>query len=205
MNEFFNDNIKAVIFDLGNVLVNIDWQETFKCLTDKAFVENFDWDRFQEVLFTYEKGLMSSAQFRDELRDLMNAPQRTDKEIDDCWNAMIFDFPEIRKDIVRKLRETYPVYVLSNISEIHRKYVVSQPYWDESLFDKVFWSCKLGSRKPEKEIYLKVLDEIKREPQEVLFFDDREDNVLAAKKIGMNAVLVDKPLEEILKNVVVLD
>ncbi len=204
MDELFSSKIKAVIFDLGNVLVNIDWQKTFECLTGKALVENFDWDRFQDVLFTYEKGLMSSARFRDELRDLMNAPC-TDEEIDQCWNAMIFDFPQIRKKIVKRLRQDYPVYVLSNINDIHRKYVVSQPYWEPTLFDKVFWSCKLGSRKPEKEIYLKVLSEIKRKPQEVLFFDDREDNVLAARDLGIKTVHVDKPLEEILKNVIVLD
>ncbi len=195
--KFFDNQIQAVIFDLGNVLIDIDWQVTYNCLLKFAAVEEFDWSGFERLLFSAERGEINAQGFRDGLRRLLGSDV-SDEQIDRCWNSMIFDFKEQRKEIVKELRKFYPVYVLSNINEIHRRYVESQPYWQPELFDKVFFSCKMGSRKPEERIYRKVIEEIGVRANHVLFFDDKIENVQAARKLGINAVLVDRPIEKII-------
>ncbi len=193
-----NGKIKAIIFDLGGVLINIDWKEAYDCLTRKTQVENINWDKFEPVLHSYERGQISSAEFRKSTCEILGV-NLSDEEFDRCWNAMIFDFPEVRKHIIRALRKKYRVYLLSNINEIHRLYVEKQPYWEPEIFDEIFWSCQLGSRKPEPEIYKKVLDKTGVKPGEVIFFDDMEANVLAAQRLGIQAILVDLPIEKILE------
>ncbi len=201
MIKLFDNQIKAIIFDLGNVLIDIDWQVTYNCLLKHAQVREFDWTAFEKLLHSAERGEIDAQGFRDGLRRLLGSGV-SDKQIDDCWNSMIFDFKQERKQLVRELRKVYPVYVLSNINEIHRRYVESQPYWEPQLFTGIFWSCKTGSRKPEKQIYRKVLDEIGAVPQQVLFFDDKEENVESARELGINAILVDRPVEKIIGNFV---
>ncbi len=195
--ERIDGKIRAIIFDLGGVLIDIDWQVTFDCLARKAQNSQIDWERVSQLIYAAERGEIDASAFRNGLRELMKADV-SDSEIDSCWNAMIFDFPPQRKALVRRLREKYPVFLLSNINEIHRKYVESRPYWEPQLFDRIFWSCKLGARKPEPVIYRKVLAETGYPAGNVLFLDDREDNVMAAREVGLNAILVDRPVELIL-------
>jgi putative hydrolase of the HAD superfamily len=192
-----NAKIQALILDLGGVLIDIDWQKSYLCFQQIANNKHIEWEEFYEQVRRFERSQITAEQFRNNIREILQT-NASDQEINRCFTVMIFDFPHHRKQLVKQLRNKYPVYLLSNINQIHLEYVQSQDYWDESLFDKIFWSCDLGYRKPEPEIYLKVLEQIDVQPEKVLFFDDTPVNVEAAQALGINAVLVDRDISDII-------
>ncbi len=83
-------------------------------------------------------------------------------------------------------------YLATNQEKYRTQYMREYMGFDE-LFDGVFSSCEIGHKKPAKEYYEFILDKMKSEkgilPGEILFFDDRKDNVEQAKKLGINAYL----------------
>ena len=95
------------------------------------------------------------------------------------------------------------IFAMSNISA--PDYVVTRgKLADWSVFERVFTSADAGMRKPDLSFYKFVLDEIKAEPSSVTFIDDNIENVLAARSLGIHAIVFDdaKRVRQTLRNVV---
>lgn len=191
--------IKNIIFDLGGVLLNIDYS-----LTSKAFkelgIENFDAlysQAKQTTLFDdFEKGLTDSKQFREGLRKYINT---NDDNINKAWNAMLLDFPKERLELLKKLKNNYRLFLLSNTNDIHITWYSNyllKVYGSKDLshiFEKDYYSYKTGMRKPEKEIFELVMKENKLNPEETLFIDDSSQHIEGAKKVNIHAYLLKAP------------
>ena len=92
-------------------------------------------------------------------------------------------------DIIKELKkEGNKVYLLSNLAEID--YKIFKEQFDMNLFDGLFLSYKMHKIKPEKEIFLEVIDELEKDSNDIIFFDDREKNVKMARECGIDAYLV---------------
>lgn len=201
-------NYKAIIFDFGGVIINIDFS-----LTHKAFQEIgvLDFEKqfsksTQSGFFDYfEKGEMSPSDFRKEIKKYLTK-NISDQELDDAWNKMLLDIPSKRIEIIEKLKKKYKCVLLSNTNKIHydkylsdfkRKYAYND---FENLFHQTFFSHEIGMRKPDSEIYKYVLEKLKLKPKEVLFIDDTEKNILKAKAMGWNTILWNnRELDELLE------
>lgn len=190
--------IKALIFDLGGVIINLDPSLTLasfhKLGLDKETVTE-SMPLFQD----FEKGKISEAAFRDGLRELLN-PGTTDAEIDAAWNHMLLDIPPERMELLRELRSTFRLYLLSNTNSIHKTAFVSYfettfhgQVWPDQ-FDRIFYSHDMGMRKPDAEIFHKVLEETNHAAAECIFIDDSLPNVEAAQATGLYTVWAQKPL-----------
>ena len=198
-------NIQTIIFDLGNVLLNINLQLTineFKkhALEDSYLKINKNLIDEEITLWNnqYEIGKLSSEQFRNLIREKFNL-QISDNEFDRCWNSLLITLPKERIKILQNLKKKYQIFLLSNTNEIHVQYFSKQDYWNNNLFDKIYYSHIVGIRKPNVGIYEKIITENNLIPSEVLFFDDREENINAAKLLGIKTVLVkDIPIEKLL-------
>lgn len=187
------ENIDFLIFDLGNVIIDIDYSfsinelkkilpEAKHSLTDRFFPSTFHKD--------YEKGLINSAQFRDEVRNLYQEDW-SDSQIDHVWNSLLKDIPLERIDLLKKLRMDFGTAVLSNTNEIHiekfDELLVDQT-GEKSIYDlcdRIFLSHLMGLAKPDEKIYEAVLNEIQIKPERVLFFDDLYTNLEGAKRVGL--------------------
>jgi putative hydrolase of the HAD superfamily len=193
--------IKNIIFDLGVVLLDIDFRRTmseFEKLGIPNIKEIFSgYD--QEAFFDkFEKGLISPTEFRDEVRKHINKPV-TDEMIDHAWNAMIIDFPPERINLLISLKNSYRIFLLSNTNVIH--FPVYNKQLKErfhianlsDLFERAYYSYRLGLRKPDKEIFELVLGENTLIPAETLFIDDSPQHIETAKNLGINAVLLQPP------------
>ena len=115
--------IKNLIFDFGGVLINLDRQrciENFRKLGLEKVDELLGMYSQQGIFMQHEKGLISSAQFRDSIRGQITQ-EVTDEQIDAAWNSFLVDIPRFKLDMLLKLREKYVVYLLSNTNEIHWK------------------------------------------------------------------------------------
>ena len=187
------ENIEFLIFDLGNVIIDIDYDFSINELKrllpveKHSLTENFFTSNFHKE---FEKGLISSEQFRNEIRNLYGE-NWADEQIDHIWNSLLREIPQERIDLIKFLRKNYRTAVLSNTNQIHvEKFdeILQQNTSEKSLFelfDIVFLSHEMGLAKPDVAIYETVLNKISISPDKVLFFDDLPANLEGARKTGI--------------------
>jgi len=193
--------VKAIILDLGGVILNIDYQRTIRAfellLKNGANVEAFYTQAKQNQVFDlFEKGEISAADFRTDLKKIFGL-QLSDHEIDAAWNAMLLDLPLERLTFVSELRKKYPVYLLSNTNEIHyqafRKNLeetFDNPSILEDFFDKTYYSHLIKQRKPTAAAFNYVLDDNQLNAYEVVFVDDSAQHIEGAMSLGIDARLL---------------
>ena len=197
-------DIKQIIFDLVGVILNIDYHLTIKAFIDLG-VEDFNRIYCQakqiNLFDNLDKGLIKPQQFRDELRKLTGILM-SDDDIDEAWNAILLDFPEENIALLQEIKKHYRTFILSNTNEIHfpvytknlqEKFGINEL---SDLFEKEYYSHKLGLRKPDKKIFELVLSENNLNPAETLFIDDSEQNTEAASALGIQTYLF-KPGEKL--------
>lgn len=196
-----SNNIKNLIFDMGNVIIDIDIDLTLKELkSDLSENELSLADEFMksELHAAFESGNIDEKEFRNGIRMAFNREWK-DEWIDQVWNTLLLTIPKERIKLLKTLRKDYNLYLLSNTNSIHFKVVeeiFKKDHPEDSflgLFDKVFLSHEMGLRKPDKKIYEKVVEEIEANPEQCLFFDDLQENLNAAKEVGLQTYLINHP------------
>ncbi len=193
-------NIRVIIFDLGGVIINLDIHRTldaFRALVGEEFDILEEAQLNQSFYMEYEKGNISCEEFRSHIRGL--TPKKlTDEQIDTAWNSMLLDIPEERFSWIESLKDHYQLCILSNTNVIHvdafhRIFEKQTPYNHPSdLFEKLFYSCELGMRKPDENIYEEVIKEMGVEPGQAVFYDDKQENIDTANRLGIKGVLVKR-------------
>lgn len=184
--------IKNLIIDFGGVLIDLDRQrciENFKKLGLPDVEVVLDIYHQQDFFRKYEKGLITSAEFRDVIREKIGKPV-TDAQIDDAWNSFLVSIPAAKLDLLLNLRKDYVVYLLSNTNEIHWQWSCQHafPYKTfrvEDYFEHIYLSYEMNMAKPDAEIFQKVLDDTGIIPAETLFIDDSAANCRAAEALGI--------------------
>jgi glucose-1-phosphatase len=186
-------DITTVIFDLGGVLFDIDYKHTQEAFQKLGAINDFNEvysQQKQEGIFDeFEKGNISPAKFREGLRKWL--PEKiTDEQIDNAWNALLIGFPAEKIALLNKLKNKYNLFLLSNTNEIHLVEVMNMlkrhtPEGLDKIFIKEYYSCRMGLRKPDKEIYERVLAENKLTPANTLFVDDLLQNIEGAQSTGL--------------------
>lgn len=190
-------NIKAIIFDLGGVLLDLDRDRCIRNFHSLGVngIEKFLNDYLPAgFLLQLEKGKISPEEFRNEIRKF--TPQKlTDEQIDEAFCSFLVDIPSGRLQLLLDLRKRFKLYLLSNTNAIHMDYCKKNFFqWKghqlEDFFDKCFFSYELGLTKPDPEIFKVVLQEAKLQPHECLFLDDGIINIEEASKLGIQTHLV---------------
>ncbi|MEA1874677.1 MAG: HAD family phosphatase [Bacteroidota bacterium] len=186
--------IKHLIFDLGNVLLPIDFNAPVKAFQAIGLTD-FDrlYGEIQQVdLFNLlETGKISESTFRNEMRRISGL-NWTDQQIDDAWSAIILDFRASTFSMLERLAVSYNLYLLSNSNSIHftryNQQVIDKFHPDglNAYFKKAYYSHKMGLRKPDTEIFHAVLRDGDIKANDCLFIDDNEANIISAKALGFN-------------------
>jgi len=104
---------------------------------------------------------------------------------------MLLELPEERFQLIKKLKNSHAIYLLSNTNSIHIdafKKKLGNEKWLAfcKLFDKMYLSHKLGLRKPDVKIFEYILKDQKLKAEEVFFIDDSLQHIVGAKKIGIH-------------------
>jgi epoxide hydrolase-like predicted phosphatase len=195
------EKYKAIVFDFGNVIINIDLNLTYKAFADFTYKSEEKIKQiFQsnEIFRKYEIGLFDDDEFREVVRQACGFPLNDD-EIDIAWNALLLDVPKTRIEYLENLRIKYPIYLLSNTNSLHinkcKQYFRKNFGYSNflELFNTAFLSYQMGLWKPDYAIYDAVIKEIGVKPNEILFLDDNEDNISAALDMGISAIKIDPP------------
>lgn len=198
-----NDKIKNIIFDLGDVILNIDVpiaSKSFADLSGREQSEILTIFKESEVFRQFETGLMDEPTFRNYVREILNFPDLSDDAIDTAWNSLLLDLPPERVELLKKLATRYRLFLLSNTSSIHitqvNKILEASTGVErlEDLFETVFLSYEMGLMKPDTRIYQEVLDKAGLKAEETLFLDDNADNIRGAGQLGIETIHVQKPV-----------
>lgn len=185
-------NIKNIIFDFGNVLLNINpalTAEAFKKLGIKDESDFFGGRSSIELMVKYERGQATSEEFIQAISASVS-DKVTSEQIIDAWNALLLDFPSMRVELLQQLRSDYRLFLLSNTNQIHFEKYTQQfqaiyGYPLESLFEKMWFSHQIGLSKPDTAVFEFVLKDKNLNPAETLFIDDTLMHVEAARKSGI--------------------
>lgn len=180
-----------LVLDLGNVVFPLEFAEFEDWLATLWSGERAEGLAiFQSLYLNYERNEMDCGAFMSQVRSLMNVDFRDEdfeKKWLSCW----------RRDTVgmeaalMELKGRLPLVVLSNTNTMHMKHFLR----DKAIlshFDRLFFSHELGLSKPQAEIYEEVRSRLGCKSEQLLFFDDKLENIQAARRAGWAAeVFVD--------------
>lgn len=183
---------KAVLFDLGGVLIDIDYYATeraFESLGVSDFKERYSQLAQNELFNRFECGEISPQHFVNLLLPYTQSGT-TPNQVVAAWNAMLGAFPTEKLKLIEHLEKTTPLFMLSNTNELH--WIEVERAWrkvsDEPLqhfFKKIYLSHEIGQRKPHPETFEWVCQQMGFEPAEVLFIDDTPQHIEGAIKAGL--------------------
>jgi putative hydrolase of the HAD superfamily len=193
------EGIRHIIFDLGGILLDIDYKRTmlaFEQLGVTDIQQIFDTLQQEQVFDRLDTGALTAEGFIDTLRTASGL-SLSDTEITHAWNALLIEFPLRRLQLLQQLQLHYDLVLLSNTNAIHEQRF-NQILQEERgipnigvFFDKVYFSHRIGMRKPELPIYERVLTDCGFKPAQTLFIDDLSKNTEAAEQLGIRTILLE--------------
>jgi putative hydrolase of the HAD superfamily len=197
-------NYENIIFDLGGVIINLDYNKTAQAFIDLGltnFNEIYSKAKQTSLFDDFEKGKMSNQEFRNTLAAHLPS-SITDGQIDAAWNAMLLDIPSYRIEFLQNVAQRYRIFLLSNTNHIHvgeftrlNDQILGKGVF-ESIFEKYYYSCEMGMRKPDEEIFEFVLSANNLDRTKTLFIDDSPQHVEGTRRTGLDAELLKVELEE---------
>lgn len=187
--------VRAIVFDLGNVLIDVDVEKTvnhwsqYSSYTAAEIRTRLDGDPSHS---RFERGEIEFAEFATYLRGHLRL-DAGDDTIKDGWNALLGSaLPGAQAAIAHACR-AFPSYLFSNSNAVHAA------VWSETErallapLNELYVSHTIGMRKPEAGAYFEVAKRAGFAPQSLLFFDDLAENITAARDAGYQAHRVDRP------------
>lgn len=189
--------VDAIVFDLGGVLVDVDFRRAIERWAAAAGVPaELLAGRFRrdQAYCAHERGELDDRGYFLHLRSALGV-EIGDDEMRAGWNAALGEPLPGVASLVRRLAAELPLYVFSNTNPAHIAHFTPRYRSLLSHFRAVFTSCEIGARKPEPEAFARLAQHIGAAPASLLFFDDLEENVLGARASGLQAYRVTGPGE----------
>jgi len=183
---------EQIIFDLGGVLIDIDYQATENAFVDLGFEdfgEKYSQLNQSDLFDKLEIGEISAQHFINKILPL--CPEGTSpNKIVAAWDAMLGEFPKEKIELLHRVKRRLPMYMLSNTNEIHIPKVYEA--WDKvsdepmsAFFDKIYLSFEIGKRKPDVSTFEWVCETLEINPSTTLFIDDSTQHIEGAKQAGL--------------------
>lgn len=194
--------IKNIIFDFGDVFINLDKEVIFREI--ERFGGSIDLSpELLKLNESYEVGHVTSEHFIEQLVKVL--PKASTKEIEHVWNSMIHDFPDYRLEFLENLvaENRYRLFLLSNTNDLHISHVqqtmgIEKYNRFKNCFEKFYLSHEIHLRKPNHDIYEFVLNENGLKATETYFIDDTRENTDAAEKLGITSWNLQVGTEDII-------
>ncbi|MFC5044647.1 HAD family hydrolase [Aquimarina hainanensis] len=190
--------IKTIIFDFGDVFINLDKTATadafskLKTSSSQAFIT--------QINELYETGMITTEEFFTHYSTIY--PELTSFLIKDAWNAILLDFPTHRLNFLQQLAisKQYKLILLSNTNELHIDWIkknISHYQAFKSCFDQFYLSHEINLRKPTADIFNFVLSKNQILPDETIFIDDTKEHINTAASLGIHTWNIDPKKEDI--------
>ena len=196
-----NNQIENILFDLGGVLYNIDYQLTYHEMAGLLQVNDADFTtipELKEIERSYNSGTMRTETFLWRLQQLSTGPMPLPQQLIRAWNAMLLGWHEGIFDFLRELSDSYNLYLFSNINDLHFKYL--QKELDQLGKDDFFFTLFHGTAfshivkyvKPDVSSFKNIIESFGIEAGKTLFIDDIVINVEGAREAGLHTCHHDR-------------
>ena len=181
--------IKALLFDLGNVLVAFDFARGYRA------IEGFSRYKAEDMPLViseaglvppYERGEISSREFFERLSELLGLSVGYE-QFCEMWSTIFLPEPVLSEELLAGLRRRYRMVLVSNTNDIHFR-MIRETYGVIRHFDAHVLSYEVGAMKPSERIYEEAVRRAGCRPQECFFTDDVEEYVEGARRYGVDAV-----------------
>lgn len=179
--------INTIIFDFGDIFINLDKQATIDAL-EKLGLKQWNKD-LNQLNLQFEKGEISEENFL--LGIQKQIPNASIEDISIAWNAVLLDFPLHRLEFLQKLSKQYRLFLLSNTDSIHIETFEQEngaSFYSDfyQCFEKVYFSFEMGMRKPDAEIFNYLIQKHELSVKNTLYVDDKKENTDAALSLGLH-------------------
>lgn len=196
-------NIKNIIFDLGNVILNLDFNASINAfrklgLKDDVLSKNQTFPA--PCFYEQEIGIITPKEFISKVQIIIDNKEITDEQIETAWSSMVLDIPEHRVKILQKLGGKFNLFLFSNsnkihIDRVHDEFKAKYKFTFPSLFEELFYSHEIHERKPDLSSFEKVIQLSGVKPEETLFIDDLKANIDGAKNAGLQTFWLKNGME----------
>lgn len=191
------NKIETIIFDFGGVILDIDPQLTYNEFA-KYGPKSFEDKDIKDIVRKFEKGILTPEVFRKMMCEALSI-KISDSQFDEAWNALLFDIPRERIEVIEQVKNHYTTLLLSNSNEIHYDLYVRDLQlrfgyreFDE-LFHKAYFSFDMHLAKPDPDVFEFIINQHELKPERTLFIDDLPENLTVAKSLGLKTYLLQKP------------
>ena len=195
--------IKNIIFDFGDVFINLDKEVIFREIEKYGGSLELS-PEIMALNESYEVGGISSEHFIEQLVKVY--PKARPAEIEHIWNSMLLDLPDYRLEFLENLalENKYRLFLLSNTNALHIPFFAKKIGAEKfnrfkNSFEKFYLSHEIHLRKPNAEIYEFVLQENGLKAEETFFIDDTKENTDAAEKLGITCWHLQVGKEDIIQ------
>lgn len=200
---------RVILFDLGRVLIDFDHRIAVRritkyCTLSEEDIYNLFFD--SDITDRYERGLISSEAFFQEVKAMLGASISYNNFLP-IWNEIFSPHPGMI-ELLRSLKDTYRLYMVSNINESHSAYLKKQFAEYFKYFERLFLSYELKLRKPDEAIYTSIINVIQLPPHQIIYADDRLELVEAAQRLHIDAFVfesIDSCKRELIKRNISFD
>lgn len=185
--------IKHIIFDLGNVLLNIHSERAMAAFAKKSNLPRKEIEKF--FLSELHMAFMGGQYSPDQLFGILKSQYRLDLDFGtfcSIWNLVIGEPKDGIIPLINQLNPKFKLSLCSNTDPIHWDYCLRQfPFLQR--FRNYFLSFEMKRNKPDRAIFEKILEELKTTGQECVFIDDTLANIEAAKELDFHVVHAQEP------------
>lgn len=191
------ETVDALLFDLGGVVLEVDFEKVFAhlCESNDVSIEHIKQQFSMDHAYKqHERGLMAGTEYLAHLRKTLNLTA-DDASLTASWNAIFGNEINAALDAIDKIRGRFACYAFTNTNAIH------QEYWDREhprirqSFDHMFVSSEIGLRKPDAIAFEHILKETTVKAGAMLFFDDTHENIEGAARAGLQTVYVKSSID----------
>ena len=192
--------VDTIIFDFGDVFINLDKQASLTALK-KLGLHSWN-DDLEQLNQQFERGKVTEVQFMIGLKKLI--PNASIDDLRAAWNSVLIDFPLHRLEFLELLKRKYRLFLLSNTDEIHIskfEHKAGATFAREfyQCFEKVYFSFEIGIRKPDPEAFKYIINKHDLSTKRTLFIDDKKVNTDIAASLGMQVWNITPGKEDVVE------
>lgn len=192
------EQIKAIIFDIGGVIQPLRWELVTRRVS--KIKSGLSMDEFRNAFYfekekyfgLYETAQLNAIEFWTMVANQIGVPIGKVGYLSECLGGLYSDVDEDIGDLILRLEKRYRLYALSNSClELERATARCADCYKH--FDKLYFSHRIGWKKPDQEAFRHVLRDTGLRAEECIFVDDVSVNVMAAESVGMVGLLYVSP------------
>lgn len=184
-----------LIFDLGKVIIDFSWERTIENIRSKLPADyDLEFSHFtkHEDLFRYERGEIDTDTYCKSMSQELHG-SITPAEFQEAFDDIFLGIFEGIDSFLDELKTHYKIVALTNINDLHYKFILKNYGSTLSKFEKIYASHEMQCRKPEVKIYEKVLADLNVPAHKCIYLDDMSDNIETAQQLGFRCIHVTDP------------